>query len=157
MIAPCDCLLIASILNIKPKVSFIVKTSSSLQTFQAIYIQYITNNLCDSVENWSRGIIKDIVVYEKAGVKAPELPAIFWTEIDTYNGPSFIPNNAHRKIRPISHKWWAENRNKKRGQVGSRMDKTNWIENSSRTMVPIWYGMYGGYVMMSLKVTVDPA
>ena len=98
----------------------------------------ITTNLCNSIVNGSRGIIKDIVYAE--GVKAPDLPAIVWTEIDTYNGTSFFPDDPDRKkwfpIRPKTHTWWTEKRNKKRGEVTSGVEKNGWVEHS-RTMLPI--------------------
>ena len=64
-------------------------TKDTLNLENSLYIAVganviITTNLCNSIVNGSRGVIKDIV-YEK-GKKAPDLPAIVWTEIDTYNG-----------------------------------------------------------------------
>ena len=61
----------------------------------------INNNLCSSVVNGSRGIVKDIV-YEE-GKSAPELPTIVWTEIDTYKGPSYFPGDERRKNGFLSY------------------------------------------------------
>ena len=57
--------------------------------------------------NGSRGIVQDLVFEE--GVQLPAFPLIVWTEIDTYTGPSFFPNDSGQEkwfpIRPITHTW----------------------------------------------------
>ena len=97
----------------------------------------ITSNICRSVVNGSRGIVKEIIY--KNEESAPAVPAIVWTEINTFNGNTFFPNDPSRKkwfpIRPKSHIWWTEEK-KKRGQVANSIDKKGWIENS-RTMLPM--------------------
>ena len=99
--------------------------------------------------NGSRGIIKNIVYDE--GKEAPDLPAIVWVETDTYNGPSYFPNDTTSReksypIRSITKTWWTENKQKKGGQIGSKADSTDWIENSRRMLplklswaLTIWY------------------
>jgi hypothetical protein len=87
--------------------------------------------------NGSRGIVKEIIYNNEQS--APAVPAIVWTEINTFNGRTFFPNDPSRKkwfpITPKSHIWWTEGK-QKRGQVACSIDKKGWIENS-RTMLPM--------------------
>ena len=87
----------------------------------------VTSNVASSVVNGSTGVIKDIVYDE--GRKPPELPVIVWTEINTYKGQSYFPNDQTRKkwypIRPICHNWWTENKDKNRSRIASNTETTD--------------------------------
>ena len=87
----------------------------------------ITTNLCSSVVNGSRGIVKDIVYEEGRSV---------WTEIDTYSGPTYFPGDEQRKkwfpIIPITHTWHSD----RKGVRSSSIDGIDW-EESTRTMLPL--------------------
>ena len=97
----------------------------------------ITNNVCSSVANGSRGVVKDLM-YEE-GKSAPHLPAIIWIEIDTFNGPSFFPNDPTRPkwfpITPISHSWFTI-KPKAMGKI-SKVDDNNDYQENIRKMLPI--------------------
>ena len=45
--------------------------------------------------NGSRGIVKEIIYGNEES--APAVPAIVWTEINTFNGNTFFPNDPSRK------------------------------------------------------------
>ena len=97
----------------------------------------ITNNVYSSVANGSRGVVKDLM-YEE-GKSAPHLPAIIWIEIDTFNGPSFFPNDPTRAkwfpITPISHSWFTI-KPKAMGKI-SKVDDNNDYQENIRKMLPI--------------------
>ena len=75
----------------------------------------------------------------RKGKCAPHLPAIVWMEIDTFNGPSFFPNDPKRAkwfpITPISHSWFTM-KLKAMGKISSVDDNNDYQENS-RKMLPI--------------------
>ena len=97
----------------------------------------ITNNVCSSVANGSRGVVKDLM-YEE-GKSAPHLPAIIWIQIDTFNGPSFFPNDPTRAkwfpITPISNSWFTI-KPKAMGKI-SKVDDNNDYQENIRKMLPI--------------------
>ena len=92
----------------------------------------ISSNLHADIVNRSTGIVQDIVYLD--GTCAPDLPACVWTEIDSYSGPNFFPDDNIRKkwvpIIPKTHTWCES-----KGNGLSSSDSV--IVEHSRTMLPM--------------------
>ena len=100
----------------------------------------VTSDICSSVANGSRGIVRDLVYGADKGLnKNGPMPLIVWTEIDSYKGPSFFPNDPTRSkwfpIAPITHTWYTP-KARGMGRVES-VDQANEFQENSRVMLPL--------------------